>query len=159
MRIWSNSSQVEEKKGSFVSLLNGTRPEHFLFQNFQFQVLTSFHSIHLFEDELVLGSSWLLVSLLFEPIDMWLMFVVVPTANRLCQGCCNQEEVWSARSPSPQPTEQRLAPKPGHHRIPIQLGLWSLLACSRIWSNKCNHCDFASSQTSNLRSHDIYNFV
>ena len=27
LRIWSNSSQVEEKNGSFASLLNGTRPE------------------------------------------------------------------------------------------------------------------------------------
>merc|ERR1712158_315695 len=50
LRIWSNSSQVEEKNGSFASLLKGTRP-------------------------LCCG------------------------ANRLCQGCCNQEGVWSARSP------------------------------------------------------------
>ena len=31
LRIWSNSSQVEEKNGSLGSLLNGTRPENGLF--------------------------------------------------------------------------------------------------------------------------------
>ena len=35
LRIWSNSSQVEEKNGSLGSLLNGTRPENGLFQDFR----------------------------------------------------------------------------------------------------------------------------
>ena len=56
LRIWSNSSQVEEKNGSLASLLNGTRPEIFCLSTFQ-TLICQFYR-HLFVDELVLDSSW-----------------------------------------------------------------------------------------------------
>ena len=89
-----------------------------------------------------------LVSCCFEPMWLWLMFVVVRTG--CVRDAATRREWWSARSPSPQPTESPTqpspSPKPGHHRIPIELGLWSC-----IWSNKCNQCDFESSLAGNLR--------
>ena len=107
LRIWSNSSQVEEKNGSFASLLNGTRPENscLIIQTIiccycfcccccWSQII--YHSNHLFEVERVLGSSCLLVCCCCcLNRYLWLMVVFGSfQPNRLCRGCCNQR--WSA---------------------------------------------------------------
>ena len=149
MRIWSNSSQVEEKNGSFASLLNGTRPENScliiqtIICGYRFchcccwsQIV--FHSIHLFEVERVLGSSCLLVCCcccLYR--YLWLMVVFGSLQpNRLCRGCCNQR--WSCRLPSPQPTEETFQPKAGHHApsswagLRFKVTIYTLLRCNKL---------------------------
>ena len=82
LRIWSNSSQVEEKNGSFASLLNGTRPETSKVRTRTFWEQKS-KSIVFSSPLCGRMGAWFMVQIVFCLVqtDMWLMVVEVPTAQ------------------------------------------------------------------------------